>query len=72
MRSIQINDDPSNDDHALKRKFKNDEFLTKTDSSIVKNNQHNDFNNNFITNVRNIEINDTPTNDNHVIKKISQ
>ena len=72
VRSIQNNDNATSDDHAVNKKYVDDEFLTKTDSSIVKNNQNNDFNNNIITNVRSIQINDSPTNDNDVIKKISQ
>ena len=36
VRSIQINDDPSNDDHAVNIKYIEDEFITKTDSNIVK------------------------------------
>ena len=69
VRSIQIKDNPSNNDHAVNKKYVYDEFLTKTDSSIVKNSQDNDFNNNKITNVRSIQINDSPTNDNDVINK---
>ena len=69
VRSIQINDDPSCNDHAVNKKYVDDEFLNKTDSSIVKNNQNNDFKNNSMTNVKTIQINDLPTNDNDVINK---
>ena len=69
MRSIQSNDDASSYDHAVNKKYVDDDFLTKTDSSIVKNNQNNDLTNNIITNVRSVQINDSSTNDNHVINK---
>ena len=69
MRNIQINDDPTSDDHVVNKKFVNDEFLTKIDSTIVKNNHNNDFNKNIITNVKSIRINDSPTNDNDVRNK---
>ena len=69
VRSKQVNNDPSDDDHVVNKKYVDAQFLTKSDSSIVKNNQDNDFNNNIITNVRSIQINDSPTNDNHVSNK---
>ena len=69
VRSIQITDDASSDDHAVNRKYVDDHFSTKTDSSIVKNIQNNDFNNNIISNVRSIQINNLPANDNEVIYK---
>ena len=69
VRSIQINDDPTNDDHAVNKKYVDDEFLNKPDSSLVKNNQNNDFNNNNITNVKSIQITDDPVNDRDCINK---
>ena len=32
-----------NDNHVVNKKYVDDEFISKTDSTIVKNNQHNDF-----------------------------
>ena len=52
----------------LIKKYVDDEILTKTDSSVVKNNQDNNFNNNNMTNVRSIQINDSAINDKSVIK----
>ena len=69
VRIIQINDEASSDDHALNRKFVDDEFLSKTDSSFVKNTQDKDFKINTITNVRNIQINYIPTNSNQLTNK---
>ena len=69
MRSIQINDNASSDDHAVNKKYVDGEFLTNIDSSIVKNNQNKDFNNKIITIVRSIQINDSPTNDNDAINE---
>ena len=69
MRSIQINDDPSNNDHVVFKKYVVDEFLTKTHSSVVRNSRKIDFNDNIITNVKSIQINDLPTKDNDVKNK---
>ena len=67
VASIQINNNPTNEDHAVNKKYNDNEFLTKTVSSKVKNNQNNDFNNNSIINLKNIQINDLPINDNDVV-----
>ena len=69
VRSIEINDLPTNNDHACNKKYVDDEVLTKTDSTILKNNQHNDMNNYTITNVNNIQINNTPTQNDQVTNK---
>ena len=69
VASIQINNDPSSVDHAVNKKYVDDGFLNKTDSSIVKNHQNNDFNIDNITNVRSVQINDLPANDNDVVNK---
>ena len=44
----------------VNKKYVDDEFLTKTDSTILKNNQHNDMNNYTLTNVNSIQINNNP------------
>ena len=43
VKSIEINDTPTFDNHVVNKKYFDDNFLT---SSIVKNNQNNDFNDN--------------------------
>ena len=70
VKSIEINENPTNDNHVLNKKYVGDNFILKTDTSIVKSNENNNFNDNEITKVKKIDINENPTNDNHVsIKK---
>ena len=57
------------DNHVVNKKYVDDEFISKTDSSILKNINHNDMNNYTITNVNNIQINNTPTQDDQVTNK---
>ena len=69
LKSIQINDAPINEDHAVNKKYIDDNFLTNADTSLVRNNQSNNFNNNIISNIQSIEINNDPTNNKHGINK---
>ena len=53
----------------MNKNYVDNEFVTKTDSSIVKNNQTNDFDDNIITNVRSIQINNIPINNSDGVNK---
>ena len=65
-RFIQVNQWPQIDSHLTPKLY----VVTDIDqSSLVRNNQDNDFNNNNLTNINSINLNTQAVNDNEVITK---
>ena len=65
-RFIQVNQLPQIDSHLIAKLYVDNAI---DESSLVRNNQDNDFNNNNLTNINSITLNNQAVNDNQVITK---